>query len=731
MKDAFEMNEAQPRILDETRQGVIGAPLDRVDGPLKVTGRATYAAEFPVENLAHGALVRATIARGRVSNIDGSSIAGIPGLIRIVYTENFVRSPAQGMANEAPIRPLPEVHYHGQPIALVVAETFEAAREAAERLVVDYAEEPGAPVDPETAPAEVNDDASPSFGNLDRAMAEADVTLDETFTTAGHAAAAMEPHASIAVWQDGRVTLYGAYQMPNSNRNELADALDIPAEKVRIVSNYVGGGFGSKLGIGPEAVAAAVAARDLGRPVRVVMARQTVFDSVLRRTETVQRLRLAAGKDGRLTGIGHEDRISNAPGEEFAEPVSTSTHLLYGGDNRFYEQRIARTNMLPSGSVRAPGEAVGMLALECAMDELAERLQIDPIELRLRNVPERHPEDDIPYTARALEDCLRQGADRFGWSDRQAPRARRDGDWFTGIGMAAAARPNMLVPAAARITLTGAGAVVETDMTDIGTGSYTILCQIAAEMLGLDPAQVEVRLGDTDYPATSGSGGSFGANSSGSAVFLAARDLRRQIAGAMDCSEDDLTLQDGVARCGNRERPLSEIAAEPLTALGEIKPGDTSDAYCSAGFGAHFAEVRVHALTGEVRVTRMLGLFGAGRILNQKTARSQCIGGMLWGLGSALTEELQHDPRDGHVVSRDLANYHVACNLDAPLVEVDFLEERDDQTTPIQTKGVGELGISGAGAAIFNAVHNACGVRLRDFPATPDRVIAALEAAGY
>ncbi|NIY95619.1 xanthine dehydrogenase family protein molybdopterin-binding subunit [Salipiger sp. HF18] len=731
MTKTFRMDEAQPRLLDETGQGIIGAPLDRPEGPKKVSGRAAYAADGVPDNAAHGVLVRATISRGGITGIDTASVTEIPGLLGVFHGPRFIRNPAQGMAGEAPVQPGDEVHYHGQPIALVVAESFEAARDAAQQLVVSYDADANVDTDPAKTDALEKGDPE-TAGDFEAAFSKADVTLDRAYSTPPHAAAAMEPHAALAEWEGETLTLRGAQQMLKTNRLELADAVGIDPENVRILSPYIGGGFGSKLGIGPEAVSAALAARELQRPVRVVMARQTVFDAVLRRTETTQRLRLGADSSGRLLALSHDDRVTNLQDEGFAEPVSQASQFLYGAEGLSFAQTLARVSRTPSGSVRAPGEAVGMLALEQAMDELAEMLGMCPVELRLKNLPEKNPMTGQPFSATRLADCLRDGAERFGWKDRKPVGTRRDGEWYVGMGMASAARSNMLIESAGRVRLSAEGAVVETDMTDIGTGTYAILGQIAAEMLGLPVEKVEVRLGDTRFPAAAGSGGSFGASSAGSATFLAAKAIRETLAERMGCEPSDLTLQNGMARGGNREVPLSELIDAELVEEASVEAGDTSESHFSSGFGAHFAEVAVHAYTGEVRVRRMLGVMAMGRILNEKTARSQALGGMIWGVGSALTEEMAHDPRTGHVVTRDLANYHVPAHADVPGdMTVVFLEERDDMANPIQTKGIGELGISGAGAAILNAVRNACGARIYDMPATPDRVIAAMDAAGY
>ncbi|NVO27280.1 xanthine dehydrogenase family protein molybdopterin-binding subunit [Donghicola sp. C2-DW-16] len=726
MKDHFTMDSPQPRLLDETKQGVIGTPMDRPDGPRKVSGTADYTADHAPDGMAHGMLVRATFARGRITGMDRDAVLGIAGVIDVITDPRMIRNPAQGMAGAAPVQTGDEVHFHGQPIALVVAETFEAARDAAQRLTVQYQAAPAA-VSPETTPdTETGDPVT--AGDFDSAWSAADVQIDRAYTTPSQAAAAMEPHAAIAEWQGDHVTLRSALQMVRFNKAELADTLGIGPSKVRILAPFVGGGFGSKLGLGPEAAAAAIAAQKLGRPVRVVMTRQTVFDTVLRRSETAQRVRLGATKDGRITAISHDDRVSNIDGEGFAEPVSQASQFLYGASGLSFTQTVARIAATPAGSVRAPGEAVGMLAFEAAIDELADALGMDPLELRLKNLPQKHPIDGRPYSARRLADCLTEGAARFGWADRWTAGTRREGDWLIGIGMASAARSNMLVKSSARVRLTGDQATVETDMTDIGTGTYAILAQITAEMLGLPAANVAVRLGDSDLPGASGSGGSFGANSAGSAVFLAAKKLRAEIAERLGCDAEGLTLQNGQARGDNREAALADLVPEEIFAEATIEKGKTAKSHFSSGFGAHFAEVAVNEWTGEIRVRRMLGVMSMGRILNEKTARSQALGGMIWGIGAALTEEMQSDPRDGHIVTRDLANYHVPAHADVPGdMQVVFLEERDDWANPIQTKGIGELGISGAGAAVINAISHATGKRSYDYPVLPDRMVALLE----
>ncbi len=536
----------------------------------------------------------------------------------------------------------------------------------------------------------------------------------------------------MAEWDGEKLTLHGSYQMLKFNRNELADSLGIDPENVRIVSPYVGGGFGSKLGIAPEAVAAAIAAQRLRRPVAVALTRQQVFEATMRRSETRQHIRLAADSDGRLTGIGHEVLVSNLPDEEFAEPVTQATPFSYRGEHRVIGTEIARIHRTCAGSVRAPGEAVGVTALETAMDELAVATGIDPVELRQRNLPEKDPTTGVPFSSHKLAEALDRGAEAFGWSQRSAETgSRRDGEWLLGLGMASAFRVNLLMEAQARVTLEHNGhAVVETDMTDIGTGTYAILTQVAAEMLGLPVGAVTTRLGDTAYPPGSGSGGSWGASSTGTAVFLACEEIRRQLAQRLGCNPQELVMKEGRAIVSNQQVDLDKVlSGSSLVGEGHFEPGHTKDRVRQASYGAYFCEVGVSSVTGEVRVRRMLGVFSAGRILNEKTARSQCLGGMIFGIGMALTEELVHDSRDGHVVNRDLAEYHVPVNADVPQLEVILLDERDDWSNPMQSKGIGELGICGAAAAINSAVFNACGVRVRDYPITLDKILSQLESS--
>lgn len=726
----FRQDEPDNRnLLDSFGQKIIGKPQSRPEGLAKVTGTAPYSAEYVVPGCLHGVLVTAPFTKGRISRIDKEAALAMDGVVAVIDDERMTVRPAQGTAGKAPKQDPREISYHGQPIALVVAETFEQASHAAKRLRFDFeAQDPAElPLDPAAVDAKLKKGGTQT-GDLAHAMATAAHSVDLTYTTEGHASAAMEPHAAIAKWDGQKLTVYASLQMPNYNIAELADALGLDEDAIRLVARYVGGGFGSKLGISQETLAASLAAMELQRPVRVVMTRRQVFQTIMRRSETQQRLQLAADAEGRLTGFGHEARVSNLPSEPFAEPVLQSSAFLYGGENRLLQLEVARVHRMTAGSVRAPGEAVGMPTLEAAMDCLAEKAGIDPVELRLRNIPDKHPTQDLPFTAHGLAECLTKGAEAFGWDHGpRKPRHRREGEWWIGTGMASAARVHNVAEAKASVTLNPDGtATVQSDMTDIGTGTYAILAQIAGEMLGLPGEKVLVELGDTAFPRGPGSGGSWGAASVGSAVSVACEEIRNRLAGKAGVSPKDLKLEDGRI-AGSSGRPIGDLLeGQPLSVVGHYEPGAISEDFAASSFGAFFTEVRVNRHTGEARVSRMLGAFGIGRVLNAKTARSQCIGGMTWSIGAALTEALLFDPRDGHLVNCDLAEYHVPVHRDVPDLEVLMLEERDPAASAIQAKGVGELAMCGGAGAIANAIYNACGARLFDFPMTPDRVLAAL-----
>ena len=745
----MEMNSPSPRnALDENRQGLIGKPIDRVDGRLKVMGKAPYAFEVREGSgalrAAYGFIVEATIAKGSIADIDASAAEKAPGVL-LVYTHK--NAPKQGAwgpldAKDRYSRASPQmgnkrVEYYGQAVAFVVAQTFEQARSAARLISIRYAAVAGEfALKPNLAKAEKPPDSPMQktdsvVGDFATAFESSAVKIDSSFTTPFHVHAQIEPHATLAYWKDGRVHLHCAAQLLESAQRAVASTLQIAPDKVRIVSRYVGGGFGGKLPVYGDVMLSAMASRQLNRPVKTALTRQQMFHFTTHRSETIQRVRLGASADGVLTSIGHESWQHCARFDNFIEPTVVATRTLYAAPNRLTTHRLAKLDLPVAGDTRAPGEAVGLLALEGAMDELAEKLKLDPIELRVRNEAAADPETGLPFSSRQLVKCMREGAQRFGWSERSAqPSQRREGRWMIGMGMSAATRSNLLLPSKCHVAMDKQGILtVRMSMTDIGTGSYTVFTQIAAEMLGIPIENVRMLLGDSDFPETPGSGGSFGAASAGSGLFDACTNLRAKLADRLGAEVAGVTFANGLASGNGKSQALGALAGTVgIEASGEIKPGAMNKTFSQQSYGAHFAEVAVNADTGEIRLRRMLGVFAAGRILNRKMATSQATGAMIWGVGTALFEEAVIDPRHGYFVNNDLAGYHVPSHADIPAVEAYFLDEVDDKTNPLKIKGIGELGICGAGAALANAVYNACGVRVREYPITLDKVLAGLAA---
>ncbi|OYV33377.1 MAG: xanthine dehydrogenase [Rhodospirillales bacterium 20-64-7] len=716
------------------RETLVGKPVDRVDGILKVHGKATYSYEYREGGeAAYGFLLTAGSGKGKAAFIDTAKAEAAPGVL-LVWTHENAPEQAEPSAETVPQLRSADIMHNGEAVALVVAETFEQARAAALMIDVQYETMDGAYnfhalAGTAIKPPDGMFQADTGAGDFDAHFSQAEVQIDVTYTTPNQSQAMMEPHATLAVWEGERVTLYTANQLANPAQQTIAATLRLDPSQVRVVARYVGGGFGSKLKVFGDAILAALAAKALGRPVKIALTRQQIFNHTSHRSPTIQRLRIGTGRDGKILALAHENIVNNLPGKTFFEPVALATTMLYGGAHRRTTHRMVEMDMTESASMRAPGEAVGMIGLECAMDELAEKLGMDPVELRIVNEPEKNPEDGTAYSARKLVECLRHGAELFGWDKRnKTPGSLRDGNFLIGHGVASAVRGNMLQPSKAEAVLREDGTVqIKTAMTDIGTGTYTILAQIAGEILGLPVEKIEVSLGDTDFPEGAGSGGSWGAASSGSSVYYACEALRAKITSAAQL-DSDAVFEDGFVRSGNISKALTEIArAGALRAEGEIKPGEAEKSTTQAGYGAHFCEVGVDMDTGEVRIRRMLGVFAAGRILNAKTARSQALGGMVFGIGSALVEDLVVDTRYGYFVNHDLAEYHVPVHADVPDIEAIYLPELDDKANPLKAKGVGELGISGAAAAIANAVYNACGVRVRDFPITLDKLIAQMK----
>jgi len=716
---------------------VVGKPTDRIDGKYKTTGTAPYAYERHdvVANQAYGYVLGAGVAKGRLRGLNVAAARRAPGVIAVVSTLDTPKL-GLGRMNTASLFGGPEIQHYHQAIALVVAETFEQARAAAYLIKADYAAEPGAfdlaaaaksakPVEGGSGEGS-GSGAEDRTGDFEKAFADAAVRFDETFTTPDESHAMMEPHATIAAWEGDKLTLWTSNQMIAWSKGSLAKILGISAENIRVDSPYIGGGFGGKLFVRADAVLAALGAKAAKRPVKVALTRPLIANNTTHRPATIQRIRIGATKDGQITAIAHESTSGNLPSGR-PETAVDQTKLLYAGANRLTGMKLAHLDLPEGNAMRAPGEAPGLMALEIAMDEMAEKLGLDPVAFRIRNdtqVDPGHPER--PFSHRNLVGCLEQGAERFGWSKRNpTPGQVRDGHWLVGIGMAAGFRNNQLTKSGARVRLDAKGIVtVETDMTDIGTGSYTIIAQTAAEMMGLPLDRVVVRLGDSDFPASAGSGGQWGANNATAGVYAACVKLREAVAQKLGINSADAVFADGEVRSGNRAAPLAQASADgDLSGEDSIEYGDLSKKQQQSTFAGHFVEVGVDMHTAEVRVRRMLAVCAAGRILNPKSARSQVIGGMTMGVGAALMEELAVDTKRGFFVNHDLAGYEVPVHADIPHQEVIFLDEVDPMSSPMKAKGVGELGICGVGAAVANAIYNATGIRVRDYPITLDKLL--------
>ena len=719
---------------------VVGRPLDRIDGPLKVTGTAPYAYERHdvAANQAYGYVLGSAIAKGRIARMDLADARRAPGVVAIVSTLDHQPLPL-GPRNAAHLFGGAVIEHYHQAIALVVAETFEQARAAAGLIRVDYNREKGkydlAALAP-TAPLEGGNSGEGSsapaidrVGDFGPAFTAAPVKLDQTYTTPDESHAMMEPFASIAAWEGEKLTVWTSTQMVAWTRMDLAKTLSMPIANIRIDSPYIGGGFGGKLFLRADVPLAALGARAAKRPVKLALQRPLIINNTTHRPATIQRVRLGATRDGKLTAFAHGSTSGNLPDGK-PETAVAQSKLLYAAPNREIFMKLAVMDLPEGNAMRAPGEAPGLMVLEMAMDEMAEKLGMDPIEFRIVNDTQVDPQKpERPFSQRYLTECLRTGAERFGWSRRSAkPGGARNGEWLIGMGMAVGYRNNAVTKSAARIRLERDGRLtVETDMTDIGTGSYTIIAQTAAEMMGVPIEAVTVKLGDSDFPVAVGSGGQRGANSSTSAVYAACVKLRDQIAGSLGLTTTDVRFVDGKIVADDRSVSLRDVAkAGPITVEDTMEFGDLDKRFQQATFAGHFVEVAVNAYTGETRVRRMLAVCDSGRILNPKTARSQVIGAMTMGVGGALVEELAVDKRFGFFVNHDLAGYEVPVHADIPHQEVIFLDHPDDKSSPMKAKGVGELGLCGVGAAIANAVYNATGVRVRDYPLTLDKYLDRL-----
>ncbi|KAA9383764.1 aldehyde oxidoreductase molybdenum-binding subunit PaoC [Neorhizobium galegae] len=712
---------------------VVGKPIHRIDGELKTTGLAIYAYEWHDKNIpyVYGYPVGSAIAKGRVKSIDTSAAKRADGVLGVVTTLD-VGDLEKGKFNTAKLFGGAEIQHYHQATAVVVARTFEQARAAAALVKVAYEQETGSydlrAARPSAKKPDESQEPDTAVGDFDAAFRAAPITLSETYTTPDQSHSMMEPHASIAAWDGDEVTVWTSSQMIDWWRTDLAMTLGIDKEKVHLMSPFIGGGFGGKLFLRADAVLAAFGSKAVGRPVKVALPRPFMPNNTTHRPATIQRIRIGAQRDGKITAIAHESWSGDLPGGS-PETAVNQTRLLYAGANRMTAMRLATLDLPEGNAMRAPGEAPGLMALEIAIDEMAEKLGMDPILFRIVNdtqVDPEHPER--AFSQRNLSGCLTLGADRFGWKNRREVASRRENNWLVGMGVAAAFRNNLVMPSGARVKLDREGVVtVETDMTDIGTGSYTIIAQTAAEMMGIGIDKVAVQLGDSRFPVSAGSGGQFGANSSTSGVYAACVKLREAVASKLGFNSNDVVFENGQVLSGNRSIPLADAAGgEGLVGEDTIEWGDLTKTHQQSTFGAHFVEVGVDAATGETRIRRMLAVCAAGRILNPITARSQVIGAMTMGAGGALLEELAVDTRRGFFVNHDLAGYEVPVHADIPHQEVVFMDEADPMSSPMKAKGVGELGLCGVSAAIANAIYNATGIRVRRYPITLDKLIGGL-----
>jgi xanthine dehydrogenase YagR molybdenum-binding subunit len=748
---------------------VLGRPLDRVDAPAKTTGAARYSAEFAYPGLAHAALVCATVTRARITDIDTSAAGSLPGVVAVLTHRNapvLRPSPKQSMLNLATLAPgtsvnylnTDEVHWNGQPVAVCVAETVDAALAAAELVRVSYAALPSttdfAAEEPRATPQKANAlmAAGGRKGDAEAALAAAPVAVDLRFTTPMHHHNALEPHATTAVWHGDRLTVHDGSQNIDWTRRHLAARFGVPMAGVRVVSPYVGGAFGGKTRVWPGTVLATLAARVTGRPVRLTLTREAVYRTVGGRTPSTQRVALGATRDGRLTSLVHTSvTLMGRVGGAEEQVVSASRHL-YDAANMYLQQHQVRLDVLANTAMRAPGESIGTYALESAMDELAYRLDLDPIELRMRNEPARNPLDGKRFAHRRLREAYALGAERFGWAGRTpAPGSMRDGRWLVGMGVASAYHPAWQFPANVTVRLSADGSVlVRCGFHEMGMGAATAQAQIAAHALGVPGGAVRVEYGDTDLPTGPGAGGSAQTASIAASVVSACAKLRRTVFGLARRSADsplrgrrfaDLEARDGGLFAGAAGESYAAVLSRAGRSHVDAAVGSDSRLgyltgqarfmarfvresrrWVKAAAGAQFCEVRVDPDTGEVRVSRWVGVFDIGTVVNAKTAASQLRGGIVMGLGLALGEESLVEPATGRVINANLAEYHVPVHADVPHLDVTCLDD-PDPTMPLGVLGAGEVGITGVGGAVANAVYHATGRRIRDLPITLDKLL--------
>ncbi|SEB15713.1 xanthine dehydrogenase family protein molybdopterin-binding subunit [Paraburkholderia sartisoli] len=732
---------------------VIGLPLDRTDGLLKVTGEARYAAEFPAARLAHAVLITSTVASGTIASIDSARVQSMPGVILVMTYQNAMKLPNGGRSPLAPpagrhlsLLQDNQVHYSNEPVAVVVAETLEQATDAARQLRITYQSVP-ATLDFARAKSTAHAPDRPQGrqtdtlrGNIGAGLANGTTRIDAVYTTPMEHHNPMEPHATLAIWDGPNLTLYDSTQGVSGAKTAVSKTFGIGADNVHVISPFVGGGFGCKGSSWSHVTLCAMAAKQTGRPVRLALERPQMFGPVGGRPMTEQHFVIAARGDGTLTGMRHDTYANTSVIEDWTETCAMVTRMLYAVPNQSTTHRLVPLNVGTPTFMRAPGETTGSFALESAMDELAWALKMDPVALRLKNYAEVDPQDNKPWSSKGLRECYRLGAEKFGWSRRTAtPRSMRDGNTLIGLGMASATYPaNRSAASAIARILPDGSAMVASGTQDIGTGTYTVMTQVAADAMGFSPDAIRFALGDSSLPQAPVSGGSQSVASVSPAVRDAATQVRDKLV-AMALADpaspvhgatpDEVTVENGwiismkdAARRDPAGAILARAGGQPIEAQASVKPGDEKQKFSFHSFGAVFAEVHVDADLGTIRVARITSVYGVGRLLNAKTAHSQLMGGIVWGIGAALEEKTDLDTRHGRFVNANLAEYHVPVNADINAIDINFIDEVDPHINSLGAKGIGEIGITGVPAAIANAVFHATGVRVRDLPITLDKV---------
>ena len=702
----------------------LGTPVTRIDGLLKVTGAAQYAADFAVKNAVYAFLVKSEIAAGKVLSVDKTAAEKSSGVIVVIAHDNALKLKELKSVRGGAMLQTAQINYWGETVAVVVAETFEQARAAARLVKINYQKSP-VKVDfdklkKSAATPKAEDRQDKTRGDVDAAMSNAEFKLEQIYETPIEHHQPLSPHATIAFWEaDDKLTVYNESQVVNGVQGALAAAFGLKPENARVITPHIGGGFGSKGGAWGHVIIAAMAAKIVKRPVKLVLTRQMMFNSVGLRQRNEQRIRLAATKDGKLTALAHETTTHCAIDNEFVEPCGDVSAHLYSAENHHIAYRVAAMNVIVPTYTRAPGKSTGSFALESAIDELAYQLKIDPVELRLKNEPDKDPDTDKPWSSRVLVAALREGAAKFGWQNRKfEPRSTRRGEYLIGHGVGCGVYPARQRDSSAFVKLVrnadDVRAFIELAASDLGTGTYTILAQTAADALGLPVNKIAVKIGDSALPPAAGSVGSVGATSFANAV----NDACEKITNELRAKSGKQFFKAQTAA----ELMIAENIVEFETRA-DAKPLPDADKFAAHSFSANFAEVWVNAATGMTKVRRVVAAIGAGRILNPRTANSQIIGGVIWGIGQALTEESTLDPRYGNFVTRTLADYHVPSNLDVGEIETVFINENDLRANKMGLKGVGEIAIVGVAAAIANAIFNATGKRVRSLPITPDKLL--------